>query len=154
MVKAVNQCLLNQADFDFLTNANLVSELSDKLTIAERNLGVFMLFDFMVVIGAILIIVVAFMTRYHSKGKSNVLIAVAACGVIVMGFMTYFNINKVETIKAEIVETTAALEAMAQPEIDVFNACNTPDAILRLAPNRDDPDFKSSYTQTISIGQQ
>lgn len=43
----------------------------------------------------------------------NVLIAVAACGVIVAGFMTYFNINKVETIKAEIVETNAALEAIA-----------------------------------------
>lgn len=112
MVKAVNQCLLNQADFDFLTNANLVSELNDKLTIAERNLEAFMLFDFMVVVGAILI-VVAFMTRYHSKGKSNVLIAVPACGVIFAGFMTYFNINKVETIKAEIVETNAALEAMA-----------------------------------------
>ena len=154
MVKAVNQCLLNQADFDFLTNANLVSELSDKLTIAEGNLWAFMFFDFVLVVGAILIVVLAFTIRYHSKGKSNVLIAVAACGVIVAGFMTYFNINKVETIKAEIVETTAALEAMAQPEIDVFNACSTPDAILRLAPNRDDPDFKSSYTQTISIGQQ
>lgn len=151
MVNAVNQCLLNQTDFDFLTNANLVSELSSELTLAEGNLAFLMIFDFMVVVAAILIIVLAFMIRDRSKRQSNVLIAVAACGAIVMGSMTYINFNKVETIKSEIIETNTALEAMAQPEIDVFTACSAPDAVLRLAPNRDDPDFKSSYTQAISI---
>lgn len=153
MVNAVNQCLLNQTDFDFLTNANLVSELSSKLTLAEGNLAFLMIFDFMVVVAAILIIVLAFMIRDRSKRQSNVLIAVAACGFIVMGSMTYFNLNKVNNIKAEITETNGALEAMAQPEIDIFNACSTPGAILNLAPNKDDPDFKSSYTQAISINQ-
>ncbi len=151
MVNAVNQCLLNQTDFDFLTNANLVSELSSELTLAEGNLAFLMIFDFMVVVAAILIIVLAFMIRDRSKRQSNVLIAVAACGAIVMGSMTYINFNKVETIKSEIIETNTALEAMAQPEIDVFTACSAPDAVLRLTPNRDDPDFKSSYTQAISI---
>lgn len=151
MVNAVNQCLLNQTDFDFLANVSLVSELTDKLTIAEMNLSFMLIFDLLLAIAIILITVFAFMIRYRSKRQSNVLIAVAACGFIVMGSMTYFNFNKVETIKAEIVETNAALEAMAQPEIDVFNACSTPGAILRLAPNRDAPDFKSSYTQAISI---
>lgn len=154
MVNAVNQCLLSQTDFDFLANASLVSELTDKLAIAEMNLSFMLIFDLFLAIAVILIIVLAFMIRYRSKRQSNVLMAVAACGVIAMGSMTYFNFNKVKTIKSEIIETNTALEAMAQPEIDVFTACSAPDAVLRLAPNRDDPDFKSSYTQAISIGQQ
>lgn len=151
MVNAVNQCLLSQTDFDFLANVSLVSELTDKLAIAEMNLSFMLIFDLFLAIAAILIIVLAFMIRDRSKRQSNVLIAVAACGAIVMGSMTYINFNKVETIKSEIIETNTALEAMAQPEIDVFTACSAPDAVLRLAPNRDDPDFKSSYTQAISI---
>lgn len=154
MVNAVNQCLLSQTDFDFLANVSLVSELTDKLAIAEMNLSFMLIFDLFLAIAVILIIVLAFMIRYRSKRQSNVLMAVAACGVIAMGSMTYFNFNKVKTIKSEIIETNTALEAMAQPEIDVFTACSAPDAVLRLAPNRDDPDFKSSYTQAISIGQQ
>lgn len=151
MVNAVNQCLLSQTDFDFLTSANLVSELNDKLTLAEGNLGFILFFDFLLAIVVILIIAVAVMIRYRAKGQSNILMAVVACGVIAMGGATYLNFNEVKTIKSEIIETNAALEAIAQPEIDVFTACSAPGAILRLAPNRDDPDFKSSYTQAISI---
>lgn len=154
MVNAVNQCLLSQTDFDFLANASLVSELNDKLAIAEMNLSFMLIFDLLLAIAVILIIVFAFMIRYRAKKQSNILMGVVACGAIVMGLMTYINFNKVETIKSEIIETNTALEAMAQPEIDVFTACSAPDAVLRLAPNRDDPDFKSSYTQAISIGQQ
>lgn len=154
MVNAVNQCLLSQTDFDFLANASLVSELTDKLAIAEMNLSFMLIFDLLLAIAVILIIVFAFMIRYRAKKQSNILMGVVACGAIVMGLMTYINFNKVETIKSEIIETNTALEAMAQPEIDVFTACSAPDAVLRLAPNRDDPDFKSSYTQAISIGQQ
>ena len=151
MVNAVNQCLLSQTDFDFLTNANLVSELTDKLTIAEMNLLFMLFFDFLLAIAVILIIVLTFMIRYRAKKQSNILMGVVACGAIIMGLMTYINFNNVETIKSEIIETNAALEAIAQPEIDVFTACSAPGAILRLAPNRDDPDFKSSHTQVISI---
>ena len=154
MVNAVNQCLLSQTDFDFLASASLVSDLSAQLSLAETNLSFILFFDFLLAVVAILIIVLAFMIRYRSKRQSNILMAVAACGVIAMGVMTYFNFNEVETIKFEIIEPNAALEAMAQPEIDVFTACSAPGAILRLAPNRDDPDFKSNYTQAISIGQQ
>lgn len=154
MVNAVNQCLLSQTDFDFLANVSLVSELTDKLAIAEMNLSFMLIFDLFLAIAVILIIVFAFMIRYRAKKQSNILMGVVACGAIVMGLMTYINFNKVETIKSEIIETNTALEAMAQPEIDVFTACSAPDAVLRLAPNRDDPDFKSSYTQAISIGQQ
>lgn len=154
MVNAVNQCLLSQTDFDFLANASLVSELTDKLAIAEMNLSFMLIFDLLLAIAVILIIVFAFMIRYRAKKQSNILMGVVACGAIVMGLMTYINFNKVETIKSEIIETNTALEAMAQPEIDVFTACSAPDAVLMLAPNRDDPDFKSSYTQAISIGQQ
>lgn len=154
MVNAVNQCLLSQTDFDFLANVSLVSELTDKLAIAEMNLSFMLIFDLFLAIAVILIIVLAFMIRYRAKKQSNILMGVVACGAIVMGLMTYINFNKVETIKSEIIETNTALEAMDQPEIDVFTACSAPDAVLRLAPNRDDPDFKSSYTQAISIGQQ
>ena len=154
MVNAVNQCLLSQTDFDFLANVSLVSELTDKLAIAEMNLSFMLIFDLLLAIAVILIIVFAFMIRYRAKKQSNILMGVVACGAIVMGLMTYINFNKVETIKSEIIETNTALEAMDQPEIDVFTACSAPDAVLRLAPNRDDPDFKSSYTQAISIGQQ
>lgn len=154
MVNAVNQCLLSQTDFDFLANASLVSELTDKLAIAEMNLSFMLIFDLFLAIAVILIIVFAFMIRYRAKKQSNILMGVVACGAILMGLMTYINFNKVEAIKSEIIETNTALEAMAQPEIDVFTACSAPDAVLRLAPNRDDPDFKSSYTQAISIGQQ
>lgn len=154
MVTTVNECLLNQNDFDFLSKAHLVFDLSNKLSIAETDLSFILIFDFLMAGALILMIILAAMIRRRAKKQSNGLMMVAACGVIAMALMTYFNFNKVETIKSEIAGTNAALEALAKPDIDVFTACNTYGAVLQLSPSKDDPDFKSSYTQAISIGQQ
>ena len=154
MVTTVNECLLNQNDFDFLSKAHLVSDLSNKLSIAETDLSFILIFDFLLAGVVILIIVLAAMIRRRAKKQSNILMAVVACGVVAMGSATYFSFNKAETISAEIIKTNIALEALDKPDIAVFTACNTYGAVLQLSPSKDDPNFKSSYTQAISIGQQ
>lgn len=153
-VNTVNECLLNQNDFDFLTNAKTVSTLSKKLVVAEMNVSFTVMFGSLMAVVLVMIVILAFMIRDRMKSGSNVLLSTAGLAAFALTFMGSYSVTNAQNLNVEIAEINKTLQAMTQPDIDVFTACNEPGAILKLSPNKDDPDFKSSYTQAISINQE
>ena len=155
MVATVNQCTLSQTDFDFMTKANLITELTDKIQVVSGGFFINSFLILMLFVGPALIMVLSVMVRKYDKKASNILLVmtallgIAVIGSIIMATSPYRDFNKTDAIDVQLHEAKAELKTMEKPDVEIVDACSHPDVILKLAPNRDDADFKSSYKPIV-----
>ncbi|MBO6225356.1 MAG: hypothetical protein J6N72_07905 [Psychrobacter sp.] len=151
MVDAVNQCLLSQTDFDFMTKANLVTELTNSLSYEISNSSATLFACTLTGIAALLLIVFAFIVRGTHKKYSNILLIIAIAVISCLVAMVYSASTSVKEVNSQLREAKSELTTLEKPDVEIFDACHRPDAILKLAPNRDDPEFKSTYSKIVSV---
>ena len=145
MVAIVNQCTLSQTDFDFITKANLVTELTDKIQMTSDSPSVSLFFAFLIIIVPVSIMVIAVMIRSYDKVGSNIFLIISLLATCIVALLPYSDFNKTDAIDVQLHEAKAELKTMEKPDVEIVDACSHPDVILKLAPNRDDVGFKSSY---------
>ena len=151
MIDTVNQCLLSQSDFDFINKANLLAGISEKMRSIESILQVTLLFAGASIVAMIMILTLAFRIRHRDKTGSNFLFAIIVIGLMVIGFVFDTKYDEFELIQSEVAVLNKDLKSMTLPDAEIFEVCSQSNAILELAPNRDDPDFKSFYKPVINV---
>lgn len=149
MATVVNQCMLSQTDFDFISKSNLALELTDSLTTIEFGLNLNMILTVLFFIVGIMLIVFSVMIRHRAKVASNLFIGMVIIGCLILGFGIVKDLNSIQSIETEIAEVNTELEAIAVPDAALFEACSKADSVVTLAPNRDDVGFESRYEPII-----
>lgn len=151
MADTINQCLLSQTDFNFIAQANLVTELTNNLSSAMDLFSRGIIMCSLTGVSILLLLVFAFMLRRTHKKSSNLLIVIVIIAGALLFSMLHSASTNVKEIKAQLHEAKTELKTMEKSDVEIFDACHHPDAILKLAPNRDEPDFESSYKPVVSV---
>ncbi|MBO6225110.1 MAG: hypothetical protein J6N72_06630 [Psychrobacter sp.] len=151
MPRLVNQCLLSQSDFDFLTKTNLIDDLSFNLMLAQSSMSESVLFGYISGALIFLLVVFAIIIRSQVKMASNILIAMTFVATVFMSWMIYSDYSEVQELNAKIAVLNKDLKSITKPDVEIFYACAQPNGVLHLADDRDNLGFKSTYTPAVSL---